>query len=87
MLMGMAKGGLQAKTEKWLEETPPMKRFTILVLLILFLGAFGIWYWNWYSDWAKVDLGSMLVYAIFNTFIFFLIIIPLTRFWKKIYSN
>jgi len=86
-LMGMDKEELPAKIEKWMEETPPVKRFTILSLLILFLVAFTIWYWNWYSDWANLDLASMTGMLIAHTFIFFLIIIPFTWFWKKIKSN
>ena len=87
MLMGMDKEELPAKIEKWMEETPPVKRFTILSLLILFLVAFTIWYWNWYSYWANLDLASMTGMLIAHTFIFFLIIIPFTWFWKKIKSN
>ena len=60
---------LPAKIEKWMEETPPVKRFTILSLLILFLVAFLIWYW----DWANLSIDGMVTVLIVNTIVFFLI--------------
>ena len=60
---------LPAKIEKWMEETPPVKRFTILSLLILFLTAFLIWYW----DWANLSIDGMVAVLIVNTIVFFLI--------------
>tara|TARA_B100000809_G_scaffold166415_1_gene163688 strand:+ start:246 stop:512 length:267 start_codon:yes stop_codon:yes gene_type:complete len=70
---------LPAKIEKWMEETPPVKRFTILSLLILFLVAFLIWYW----DWANLRIDGMVNVLIVNTIVFFLIY-PLIK--KKISS-
>ena len=60
---------LPAKIEKWMEETPPVKRFTILSLLILFLTTFLIWYW----DWANLSIDGMVAVLIVNTIVFFLI--------------
>ncbi|SVC16311.1 uncharacterized protein METZ01_LOCUS269165 [marine metagenome] len=65
---------LPAKIEKWMEETPPVKRFTILSLLILFLTAFLIWYW----DWANLSIDGMVAVLIVNTIVFF-IIYPLIK--------
>ena len=65
---------LPAKIEKWMEETPPVKRFTILSLLILFLTAFLIWYW----DWANLSIDGMVTVLIVNTIVFF-IIYPLIK--------
>ena len=74
MLMVMDKEELPAKIEKWMEETPPVKRFTILSLLILFLTAFLIWYW----DWANLSIDGMVAVLIVNTIVFF-IIYPLIK--------
>jgi len=65
---------LPVKIEKWMEETPPVKRFTILSLLILFLTAFLIWYW----DWANLSIDGMVAVLIVNTIVFF-IIYPLIK--------
>ena len=65
---------LPAKIEKWMEETPPVKRFTILSLLILFLTTFLIWYW----DWANLSIDGMVAVLIVNTIVFF-IIYPLIK--------
>ena len=60
---------LPDKIEKWMEETPPVKRFTILSLLILFLVAFLIWYW----DRANLRIDGMVNVLLVNTIVFFLI--------------
>ena len=69
MLMVMDKEELPAKIEKWMDETPPVKRFAVAILLILFLVAFMIWYW----DWANLSIDGMVAVLIVNTIVFFLI--------------
>jgi membrane protein YdbS with pleckstrin-like domain len=83
MLMVMDKEELPAKIEKWMDETPPVKRFAVVILLILFLVAFMIWYW----DWANLSSDGMMSAFILNIFVFFLIFMPLSWLWKKMKSN
>ena len=73
-------GTLQAKIEKWAEETPPMKRFIIGVLLPLSL---LVWYW----DWANLSSDGMMSAFMLNIFAFFFVVMPLSWLWKKMKSN
>ena len=70
---------MQAKIEKWVEETPPMKRSVILLPIVILLSLFLVWYW----DWANLSLEKMLGPFIVNVIVFFFIIVPLTSVLKK----
>jgi len=70
---------LDAKRGKWIEETPPMKRFAICSLLILFLVTPFIWF----ADHVNADLPTIAAMLILNTIIFFLIVEPLLSMKSK----
>ena len=70
---------MQAKIEKWVEATPPMKRSVILLPIVILLSLFLVWYW----DWANLSLEKMLGPFIVNVIVFFFIIVPLTSVLKK----
>jgi len=73
MLIGMV---------KWSEGASPVRRFTVVGLLILFMAGFMIWYW----DWANLSSEGMVSAFILNIFVFFFILMPLTWLWKKMKS-
>ena len=75
----MDEGSMQAKIEKWVEATPPMKRSVILLPIVILLSLFLVWYW----DWANLSLEKMLGPFIVNVIVFFFIIVPLTSVLKK----
>jgi hypothetical protein len=75
----MDEESMQAKIEKWVEATPPMKRSVILLPIVILLSLFLVWYW----DWANLSSEKMLGPFIMNVIVFFFIIVPLTSFWKK----
>jgi len=79
----MDEGTLQAKIEKWVEETPPMKRFIICFSLVFLLSLFMVWYW----DWANLSSDGMMSAFMLNIFAFFFIFMPLSWLWKKMKSN
>ena len=79
----MDEGTLQAKIEKWVEETPPMKRFTICFSLVFLLSLFMVWYW----DWANLSSDGMMSAFMLNIFAFFFVFMPLSWLWKKMKSN
>ena len=74
---------LQAKIEKWVEETPPMKRFIICFPLVFLLSLFMVWYW----DWANLSSDGMMSAFMLNIFAFFFVFMPLSWLWKKMKSN
>ena len=74
----MDEGSMQAKIEKWVETTPPMKRSVILLPMVILLSLFLVWYW----DWANLSSEKMLGAFIMNVIVFFFIIVPLTFVWK-----
>ena len=75
----MDEESMQAKIEKWVKETPPMKRSVILLPIVILLSLFLVWY----CDWAKLSSEKMLGPFIMNVIVFFFIIVPLTSVWKK----
>lgn len=75
----MDEGSMQAKIEKWVETTPPMKRSVILLSMVILLSLFLVWYWDWANPSSEELLGSFIV----NVTVFFFIIVPLTSLWKK----
>ena len=75
----MDEESMQAKIEKWVEVTPPMKRSVILLPIVILLSLFLVWYW----DWANLSLEKMLGPFIVNVIVFFFIIVPLTSVLKK----
>ena len=75
----MDEESMQAKIEKWVEVTPPMKRSAILLPIVILLSLFLVWYW----DWANLSSEKMLGPFIMNVIVFFSIIVPLTSVWKK----
>ena len=75
----MDEESMQAKIEKWVEATPTMKRFVILLPIVILLSLFLVWYW----DWANLSLEKMLGPFIVNVIVFFFIIVPLTSVLKK----
>ena len=79
----MDEGTLQAKIEKWVEETPPMKRFIIFFSLVFLLSLFMVWYW----DWANLSSDGMMSAFMLNIFAFFFVFMPLSWLWKKMKSN
>ena len=79
----MDEGTLQAKIEKWVEETPPMKRFIICFSLVFLLSLFMVWYW----DWADLSSDGMMSAFMLNIFAFFFVFMPLSWLWKKMKSN
>jgi|TARA_B100000745_G_scaffold98180_1_gene62513 hypothetical protein len=79
----MDEGTLQAKIEKWVEETPPMKRFIICFSLVFLLSLFMVWYW----DWANLSSDGMMSAFMLNIFAFFFVFMPLSWLWKKMKSN
>ena len=79
----MDEGTLQAKIEKWMEETPPMKRFIICFSLVFLLSLFMVWYW----DWANLSSDGMMSAFMLNIFAFFFVFMPLSWLWKKMKSN
>ena len=73
---------LQAKIEKWVEETPPMKSFIICISLVLPLSMFLLWHWG-RSDFTSAQMvGAFLM----NVILYFFIIVPLNHIWKKMKS-
>ena len=78
----MDEGTLQAKIEKWVEETPPMKRFIICFSLVFLLSLFMVWYW----DWANLSSDGMMSAFMLNIFAFFFVFMPLSWLWKKMKS-
>ena len=79
----MDEGTLQAKIEKWVEETPPMKRFIICFSLVFLLSLFMVGYW----DWANLSSDGMMSVFMLNIFAFFFVFMPLSWLWKKMKSN
>jgi len=79
----MDEGTLQAKIEKWVEETPPMKRFIICFSLVFLLSLFMVWYWGW----ANLSSDGMMSAFMLNIFAFFFVFMPLSWLWKKMKSN
>ena len=79
----MDEGTLQAKIEKLVEETPPMKRFIICFSLVFLLSLFMVWYW----DWANLSSDGMMSAFMLNIFAFFFVFMPLSWLWKKMKSN
>ena len=79
----MDEGTLQAKIEKWVEETSPMKRFIICFSLVFLLSLFMVWYW----DWANLSSDGMMSAFMLNIFAFFFVFMPLSWLWKKMKSN
>ena len=79
----MDEGTLQAKIEKWVEETPPMKRFIICFSLVFLLSLFMVWYW----DWANLSSDGMMSAFMLKIFAFFFVFMPLSWLWKKMKSN
>ena len=75
----MDEESMQAKIEKCVEATPPMKRSVILLPIVILLSLFLVWYW----DWANLSLEKMLGPFIMNVIVFFFIIVPLTSVLKK----
>ena len=75
----MDEESMQAKIEKWVESTPPMKRSVILLPIVILMSLFLVWYW----DWANLSLEKMLGPFIVNVIVFFFIIVPLTSVLKK----
>jgi hypothetical protein len=75
----MDEGGLQAKIEKWMEETPPMKRSVILLPPIILLSLLLVWYWDWTNpSWEEMG-GAFIM----NVIVFFFIFVPLNSIRKK----
>jgi len=74
---------LQAKIEKWVEETPPLKRFIICFSLILPLSMFLLWHVG------RSDFSSDQMVGVFlgNVIIFFFILVPLNNIWNKMKSQ
>ncbi len=70
---------LQAKIEKWIEETPPMKRFIICISLVLPLSMFLLWHWD-RSDFTSAEIVGAFIG---NVIVFFFILVPLNSIWKK----
>ena len=79
----MDEGPMQAKIENWMEATPPIKRFVILLSTVILLSLLLVWSWNWTNPSSEEMLGAFMV----NVFVFFLVIVPLTQFWKGMKSN
>ena len=75
----MDDGHMQAKIEKWLEETPPMKRSVILLSTVIFLSLLLVWTWGWTNSSLELLLGTFVM----NVIGFFFIIVPLNSVWKK----
>ena len=75
----MEDGSMQAKIEKWVETTTPMKRSVILLPTVILLSLFLVWFWDWTNPSSEELLGSFIV----NVIVFFFIIVPLTSVWKK----
>ena len=75
----MDEESMQAKIEKWVEVTPPMKRSVILLPIVILLSLFLVWYW----DWANLSSEKMLGAFIMNVIVFLFIIVPLTSVLKK----
>ena len=74
----MEEGSMQAKIEKWVETTPPMKRSVILLPPLILLSLFLVWFWDWTNPSSEELLGSFIM----NVIVFFFIIVPLTSLWK-----
>ena len=75
----MGEGSMQAKIEKWVETTPPMKRFVILFPTVILLSLFLVWFWDWMNPNSEEMLGAFIM----NVIVFFFIIVPLNSVWKK----
>ena len=70
---------LQAKIEKWMETTPPMKRSVILLSIVIPLSLFLVWH----LGRANLSLEEMLGAFMMNVIVFIFIIVPLNSIWKK----
>ena len=70
---------MQAKIEKWVEATPPMKRFVILLPTVIFLSLLLAWTWGWTNPSPEEMLGAFIM----NVIVFFFIIVPLNSVRKK----
>ncbi len=70
---------MQAKIEKWVEETPPMKRSVILLSTVILLSLLLVWTWGWTNPSLELLLGAFVM----NVIGFFFIIVPLNSVWKK----
>ncbi len=75
----MDDGSMQAKIEKWVEATPPMKRFVILLPTVIFLSLLLAWTWGWTNPSPEEMLGAFIM----NVIVFFFIIVPLNSVRKK----
>ena len=75
----MDDGSVQAKIEKWVEATPPMKRFVILLPTVIFLSLLLAWTWGWTNPSPEEMLGAFIM----NVIVFFFIIVPLNSVRKK----
>ena len=75
----MDDGSVQAKIEKWVEATPPMKRLFTLLPTAILLSLLLVWTWGWTNPSPEEMLGAFTV----NVIVFFFIIFPLNSVWKK----
>ena len=75
----MEEGSMQAKIEKWVETTPPMKRSVIILPTVILLSLLLVWFWDWTNPSSEEMLGAFIM----NVIVFFFIIVPLTSVWKK----
>ena len=75
----MDDGSMQAKIEKLVEATPPMKRFVILLPTVIFLSLLLAWTWGWTNPSPEEMLGAFIM----NVIVFFFIIVPLNSVRKK----
>ena len=75
----MDDGSVQAKIEKWVEATPPMKRLLILLPTAILLSLLLVWTWGWTNPSPEEMLGAFTM----NVIVFFFIIVPLNSVWKK----
>ena len=75
----MDDGSVQAKIEKWVEATPPMKRFVILLPTVILLSLLLVWTWGWTNPSPEEMLGAFIM----NVIVFFFIIVPLNSVRKK----
>ena len=70
---------MQAKIENWMEATPPIKRFVILLSTVILLSLLLVWSWDRTNPSSEEMLGAFIM----NVIVFFFIIVPLNSVWKK----